>query len=111
LPPVRCRPGELHFQEQPLTPPFTIEWLGKLYAPVSGLYLLGTEQIDTIRVAIDGRPLPSIRNRPLFTGPTRGSPRAGTRWVWATRACPEVSARTSTGSRPAILPRSFPLHF
>ena len=47
----------IEFHEPLLSPPFTVDWRGELYAPVTGQYDLGTGQIDTARLFVDGRRL------------------------------------------------------
>jgi 4-amino-4-deoxy-L-arabinose transferase-like glycosyltransferase len=47
----------IYFQQIPLGPPFTVDWRGEIYAPVAGSYLLGTQQVDTARLFVDGRML------------------------------------------------------
>jgi sugar lactone lactonase YvrE len=44
-----------YFQRTPLSRPYTIEWQGRLYVPQAGLYSLGTEQISTTRLYVDGK--------------------------------------------------------
>jgi len=45
------------FQHLPLglQRPYSVVWTGRLYAPVTGTYAFGTEQIDESRLSIDGR--------------------------------------------------------
>jgi 4-amino-4-deoxy-L-arabinose transferase-like glycosyltransferase len=45
------------FHELPVSPPFTVDWRGELYAPAAGSYVVGTKQVDTARLFVDGRPL------------------------------------------------------
>ncbi|MFL5732488.1 MAG: PA14 domain-containing protein, partial [Chloroflexia bacterium] len=44
-----------YFHQTLLPRPYTVEWLGKLYAPEDGTYVLGTEQLSTSRVFLDGK--------------------------------------------------------
>lgn len=46
-----------YFQNTPVARPYTIEWLGKLYVPQAGTYLLGTEQLSKSRLLLDGKEL------------------------------------------------------
>lgn len=39
----------------PLPPPFSVEWAGKLIAPLDGVYAFGTTSIDSSQVEVDGR--------------------------------------------------------
>jgi sugar lactone lactonase YvrE len=50
-----------YFQNLPLPRPYSIEWTGRVYAPVTGTYRFGTESIDESLVSIDGRQL--VENR------------------------------------------------
>ena len=43
-----------YFHTTPIPRPYTTEWVGKLYAPVAGMYVLHTEQISTSRLLVDG---------------------------------------------------------
>ena len=43
-----------YFQRIPLERPYTTEWVGRLYVPETGHYVLSTEQISTSRLIIDG---------------------------------------------------------
>ncbi len=45
----------IEFHEPLLGAPFTVDWRGELYAPVAGRYDLGTRQIDTARLVVDGK--------------------------------------------------------
>ena len=45
----------IFFHVLPVPPPFTVVWRGDLYAPRTGRYLLGTKQVATARLAVDGR--------------------------------------------------------
>ena len=47
----------IEFHEPVLAAPFTVDWRGELYAPVAGRYDLGTRQIDTARLVVDGKPI------------------------------------------------------
>jgi PA14 domain-containing protein len=47
----------IEFHEPVLPAPFTADWRGELYAPVAGRYDLGTRQIDTARLIVDGKPI------------------------------------------------------
>ena len=55
----------IEFHEPLLAAPFTVDWRGELYAPVTGRYDLGTSQIDTARLVVDGR-LVLTNPRPNF---------------------------------------------
>ncbi|HET9492655.1 MAG TPA: PA14 domain-containing protein [Chloroflexia bacterium] len=44
-----------YFTTTPIPRPYTVEWVGKLYAPVAGPYILFTEQISKSRLFVDGR--------------------------------------------------------
>jgi streptogramin lyase/4-amino-4-deoxy-L-arabinose transferase-like glycosyltransferase len=44
-----------YFHEIPLPRPYTTEWVGKLYAPLAGMYQFHTEQISTSRLIVDGQ--------------------------------------------------------
>ena len=44
----------LYFHIIPLPRPYTVEWIGKVLAPVEGEYRFGLESIDESRVYIDG---------------------------------------------------------
>ena len=43
-----------YFQITPLERPYTVEWLGSLYVPETGLYGLSTEQLTSSRLFVDG---------------------------------------------------------
>ena len=45
----------LKFHVPPVGPPFTVDWIGELYAPETGTYAFGIEQRDTATLTIDGR--------------------------------------------------------
>jgi hypothetical protein len=45
----------IEFREPLLAGPFTVDWRGELYAPGAGRYDLGTRQIDTARLVVDGK--------------------------------------------------------
>ena len=44
-----------YFHVTPLPRPYTILWKGKLYTPEAGVYTLGTEQLSTSRLFVDGQ--------------------------------------------------------
>ena len=44
-----------NFHQLPVPPPFSVDWRGRLYAPTAGRYLLGTVQVATARILLDGR--------------------------------------------------------
>jgi hypothetical protein len=56
-----------YFQLLPLPRPYTIEWVGKLYAPVQGSYKFSTEQLSKSLLLIDGVP--------IVDNPTPNNPR------------------------------------
>jgi sugar lactone lactonase YvrE len=43
-----------YFHQTLLPRPYTVEWSGKLYAPVDGVYVFGTEQLSSSRLSLDG---------------------------------------------------------
>ncbi|MEO6457260.1 MAG: PA14 domain-containing protein, partial [Chloroflexia bacterium] len=43
-----------YFQITPLERPYTVEWLGSLYVPETGVYGLSTEQLTSSRLFVDG---------------------------------------------------------
>lgn len=54
-----------HFKNTPLPRPYTTEWIGQLYIPEDGSYMLGTEQLNTSRLFLDGREIinnPSVNS-------------------------------------------------
>jgi hypothetical protein len=46
-----------YFHFLPLPRPYTVEWLGRLVAPLTGTYRLGTRAISSARLYIDGQPV------------------------------------------------------
>jgi hypothetical protein len=44
-----------YFHQIPLNRPYTVEWVGKLYAPTTGTYGFHTEQLSISRLLIDGK--------------------------------------------------------
>ncbi len=44
-----------HYHDLPLAQPFTVEWVGKLDVPTTGIYRFGTQSIDYSWLYVDGR--------------------------------------------------------
>lgn len=67
----------MEFHVPPVGPPFTVAWTGELYAPSAGRYTFGTEQIDTSRLAVDGR---TVVDNHAKSALEEGSIRLGRGW-------------------------------
>lgn len=46
-----------NFHHTPLPRPYTVEWVGRLYAPQSGMYALGAQSKESIKLFVDGTEL------------------------------------------------------
>lgn len=65
-----------YFHEIPMGRPYTVDWIGKLYAPVAGNYGFTTEQLSTSRLAIDGKEV-LVNGTPNLVASTRVDLTAG----------------------------------
>jgi hypothetical protein len=57
-----------YFHFLPLPRPYTVEWVGRLAAPVSGSYHLGVQAVSSASLYVDGRPLVQHSPTGLYAG-------------------------------------------
>lgn len=94
----------------PLSSPFTVAWRGELYAPVTGVYSLGTHQNDTMRVFVDGRRLLVNESREQQERPLRlraGWHRVGLLYQGLTGYFNAYFVWTPPGRSTSVVPSAF----